>query len=235
MAEADWTLLTDSLDIVTVDRGVTTGVSRPNGGGNFVHGFNSLVVAAGAVGLFCNQVDFAPMAKGASVRGCVKRLPSGGPTGFSPFLFVGLQGASVNDEGYLLGLANGDPYHLVLKKGAMVSGVPDLAPAPASNGILKRSTATYAQDTWHHLRLDMIVNANGDVILQVFENDLAAHALGTAPAWMQVAGMEDFVDDTLQINSGSAPLTSGRGGFGFHTSDVTRRAAFDHLEIFRQL
>lgn len=37
------------------------------------------------------------------------------------------------------------------------------------------------------------------------------------------------------INSGSQPLTSGRGGFGFSVKDVTRRAYFDHLELFRQV
>lgn len=235
MAEADWTLLTDSLDSVTVDRGVTTGIARPPGGGNFAHGFNSLVVAAGAVGLFANQVNFAPMAKGASIRGAIKRLPSGGPTGFSPFLFAGHQGTSVNDAGYLLGLADGDPYHLVLKKGTMADGVPDLAPVPASNGVLLRSAATFNPDTWHHLRLDMIVNLNGDVLLQVFENDLDANPLGGAPVWVAVPGMEQFIDDALQINSGSPAFTSGRGGFGFHSEDVTRRAAFDHVEVFRQL
>ena len=33
----------------------------------------------------------------------------------------------------------------------------------------------------------------------------------------------------------SQPLTSGRGGFGFSVKDVTRRAYFDHLELFRQV
>ena len=235
MAEADWTELADGLNIATVDRGVTTGIPRPSGGGSFVHGFNSLVVAAGSVGLFTNQVNFVPMAKGASVRGAIKRLLSGGPTGFSPFFFSGHQGTSVNDSGYMLGLADSDPYHIVLKKGVLNTGVPDLAPDAPSNGVLLRSTATFAQDTWHHLRLDMVVNLNGDVLLQVFENDLDANPLGGAPVWVAVPGMEEFVDDALQINSGSAPFTSGRGGFGFHTSDVTRRGAFDHVEVFRQL
>ncbi len=235
MAEADWTELTDGLVIATVDRGVTTGIARPPGGGSFVHGFNSLIVATGAVGLFANQTNFAPMAKGASVRGAIKRLVSGGPTGFSPFMFAGHQGTSVNDSGYLLGLADSDPYHLVLKKGVLGTGVPDLVPDAPNNGILLRSTSTFSLDTWHHLRLDMIVNDNGDVLLQVFENDLSANPLGGAPVWVAVPGMVEFVDDTLQINSGSAPFTSGRGGFAFHTVDVTRRGAFDHMEIFRQL
>ena len=40
MAETDWTLLNDGLDAAAVDRGVTTGIARPSGGGSFVFGFN---------------------------------------------------------------------------------------------------------------------------------------------------------------------------------------------------
>lgn len=80
MAEADWTYLNDGLDIATVDRGVTAGIARPPGGGSFLFAFNSLAAVQGAVGLFCNLVDFASMAKGASIRGCVQRWPGGGPT-----------------------------------------------------------------------------------------------------------------------------------------------------------
>jgi hypothetical protein len=69
MAETDWTFLNDGLDAATVDRGVTTGIARPPGGGSFVFGFNSLSTAQGAVALFTNQLNFAPMAKGGSVRG----------------------------------------------------------------------------------------------------------------------------------------------------------------------
>lgn len=235
MSDADWTDLNDDLDVAVLDRGVTAGLTPPNGGGSFVYGYNSLVASTGAAGKFTNQVDFAPMAKGCRIHGCMKRLPSGGKTGFSPFLFALLQGPSVNDEGYLLGLADGDPYHLVVKKGVLATGVDDLAPDAPNNGILLRSTASYSPDQWHHLRMDVIVNTNGDVRIQVFENDLTANPLSGAPVWVAVPGMEEFVDDALQINSGSAPFTSGRGGFGFYTEDVTRRAAFDHVEILRQL
>ena len=41
--------------------------------------------------------------------------------------------------------------------------------------------------------------------------------------------------EQLGINSGSQPLTSGRGGFGFSVRDVTRRGFFDHLELYRQV
>jgi hypothetical protein len=233
LAETDWTFLNDGLDGATVDRGVTTGIARPPGGGSFVFGFNSLSTAPGAVGLFTNQVNFAPMAKGGSVRGAIQRGVSGGPLGFAPFLFVGLQGPSVNDLGYLLGLGDGDPHHIVLRKGALVGGLPDIPPGP--QGVLRRSAATFMPATWLHLRLDMVVNLDGDVLLQVFRNDLAAHPLGTAPDWQPVPGMDEFIDDALGINSGSQPYTSGRAGFGFTARDVTRRGFLDQVEVYRQL
>ena len=233
MAETDWTFLNDGLDAATVDRGVTTGIARPPGGGSFVFGFNSLSTAPGAVGLFTNQLNFAPMAEGGSIRGAIQRGVSGGPLGFAPFLFIGLQGPSANDLGYILGLGDGDPHHIVLRKGALVGGLPDTPPGP--QGVLRRSAATFMPATWLHLRLDMVVNLNGDVLLQVFQNDLAAHPLGTAPDWQPVPGMDEFIDDALGINSGSQPYTSGRAGFGFTTRDVTRRGFVDSIECYRQI
>lgn len=237
MSSSDWTFLTNSLAAGVVDRGATTGIARPPGGGNFLYGFNSLSVPnpAGAVGLFTNQVNFAPHAKGVSIRGCMKRLPSGGPTGFSPFFFANLQGNLITNLGYLFGCADDDPYHLVVRKGAPFNGLQDLEPDPDANGILLRSGGSFAQDTWHHLRMDVIVNANGDVLIQCFSNDVDANPLSGAPVWVPIVGMEQFIDDTLGINSGSAPFTSGRSGFGFACEDVTRRAAFDHIQINRQL
>jgi len=242
MAQAEWTVLTDSLPTASVARGVTSGIVKPNGGGNFVYGFNSLAIVNGAVGLHNNQVNFAPMASGGSVRGAVKRGASGGTSGFAPFLFIGLQGPSVNDIGYLLGLSDAEPAHISLRKGSIVTGLPDGGAVPAvSPNILMRSTETFENETWVHLRLDMIVQGTGDVLLQVFESDLGANPV-TAPVWLQIAGMEGpqsptidgFVDDALGVNTGSAPLTSGRAGMGFRVQDVTRRGFFDHLEVARQ-
>jgi hypothetical protein len=136
------------------------------------------------VALFANLASFAPMAKGGSIRGVVQRGPGGGPTGFSPFLFLCCQGNSVNDSAYLLGLSDDDPHRIVLRKGAVTAGLPD-ADGP---GVLLKSAASFAQATWLHLRLDVIVNTNGDVVLKVFQNDLAAHALGTPPDWQPVSG-----------------------------------------------
>ncbi len=234
MAEVDWSVLASSLSIGTLDRGVTNGIARPSGGGNFVYGFNSLAVTSGAAALLTNQTNFAPTPanKGGSIRGAVKRLPSGGVIGFSPFLFIGGQGSDVTDNAYLLGLENADPHAIVLRKGKIIEGVPSAA--VGASGVLAKSTSTFANDTWLHLRLDMIVNLTGDVLLQAFRSDLVANPV-SAPVWVAIPGISTFIDDALGINSGSAPYTSGRMGFGFQSADVARRGAFDHLEAFRQL
>jgi hypothetical protein len=231
MAETDWTYLNGGLDIATVDRGVTAGIPRPPGGGSFLFGFNSLAAVQGAVGLFCNLADFAPMAKGASIRGCIQRGAGGGPTGFSPFFYLCCQGSSVNDTAYLLGLSDDDPHRIVLRKGMVAVGIPD----SEGQGVLLASGESFIQGTWLHLRLDVIVNENGDVVLKVLRNDLTAHPLGSSPSWQAVPGMVEFIDDHLGVNSGSQPLTSGRGGFGVSVKDVTRRAFFDHIELLRQV
>ena len=231
MAQTDWTYLNDGLDIAAVDRGVTAGVARPPGGGSFLFAFNSLSAVTGAVGLFANLSSFAPMAKGGSIRGAIQRGSGGGPTGFSPFFFLCCQGNSVNDSAYMLGLSDDAPHRIVLRKGAVGVGLPD-ADGP---GVLLKSAESFAQGTWLHLRLDVIANTNGDVVLKAHQNDLTAHALGTTPDWQPVPGMVEFIDDHLGINSGSQPLTSGRGGFGFSVKDVTRRSYFDHVELLRQV
>ena len=235
MGSTNWTVMSDSLSVAAIDRGVTHGIARPPGGGDFVYGFNSIALSGGAVALFANQSNFAPMAKGGRISGAIKRGVSGGPEGFAPFFFIGGQGPSVNDRAYVLALADDDPYHIVLRKSVIATQHVDAAPDPPNNGVLLRSTQAYAPDVWHHLRLDMIVNDNGDVILQVFENDLALHPLGTAPTWVAVPGMVEFIDDALGINSGSAALTSGRAGFGMWNNDVTRRSYFDWIELARAL
>lgn len=232
MAESDWTILTGSIDAGSLARGVSSGFTPPSGGGSFVYGFNTLDTTEGAIGLFTNQANFAPMAKGGSVRGAVKRGVGGGPLNFAPFLFVGLQGSTVGDSGYLLGLGDSDPHRIILRKGKISDGLPDAA--IGASGVLRKSSASYPVDTWLHLRLDMIVNLNGDVVLNCYANDLGANPV-SAPVWVPVDGMASFIDDALGVNSGSAPFTSGRGGFGMWTKDVTRRAFFDQLEVQRQL
>lgn len=233
MAETDWDFMQQGLEIANVVRGVTGGLPTPPGGGQFLYGFNSLTAARGAVALHYDGADaaFKPLQKGGSIRGCIKRGEGPGATGFSPFLFLGAQGKSVNDTAYLLGLSDEEPSRIVLRKGSLAVGIPD-SDGP---GTLLKSSESFLQGTWLHLRLDMIVNTNGDVVLRVYRNDLEAHPLGTAPDWQPVPGMDLFDDDRLHVNSGSAPLLSGHAGFGFATQAITRRAYFDHLELERQL
>lgn len=232
MAEANWSVLTNSISIATIDRGVSVSPSKPNGGGDFVYGFNSLSNTPGAVGLYVNTVNFNPMAEGGSIRGAIRRGASGGPESFSPFFFIGAQGNDIEDLAYLIGLSDDDPHNIVIRKGAINEGIP--AGAVGTNGILAKSSASFANDTWLHVRLDMIVNTNGDVILQAFQNNLAANAV-TAPVWTPIGGASEVVDDALQVLTSTPPLTSGRVGFGFQSADTTRRGYVDHIEVLRQL
>lgn len=234
MGETDWTFASDSLAAASIARGVTGGIDRPNGGGAFLYGFASQAVVTGAVALFANQTNFAPtpLGRGGRINAAIQRGPSGGAVGFAPFIFLGLQGASVNDEGYLLGLMDDDPGRIALRKGRLLDGIPnDVAGA---SGILRRGTNQVEIGEWVHLQLDMIVNPNGDVILKAKRSDLDSNPV-TAPVWEDIPGVDDFIDDALGVNSGSAPFLNSRFGFGFQSSDTTRRGYVDHVEVFRQL
>lgn len=241
MASADWTELLGSLTTGDVLRGASAGFVPPNGGGSFVYGYNSLTSTVGAVGQFTNLVNFAPMAKGGRITGAIQRGISGGNSGYSPFLFIGAQGANVTDDGYMLGLSNESPHYITLRKGALSDGIPN--DGAGSNGVLTKGTIAHATGTWVHLRLDMVVNLNGDVVLLAFQNDLDTNDVDT-PVWEEIPGMEwtiapdtgrVFIDDAAGVNSGSAPYLDGRVGYGFQTADVSRRGYFDHITVARQL
>lgn len=237
MAESDWTDLTGSLASGVVRRGVTPGITPPNGGGSFVHGWHSVTAGQeGAHGRFYNAANFAPMSSGGRAEGALVRLASGGPTNFAPMLFFCLQGNSVNNAGYLFGLQDDDPSYIVLRKGVLSQGLPegDASDPTSSPNILRRSVDTIDVNEWVHLRLDVVANGTGDVILKMFRNDLTAHTV-TSPTWEAISGMGDFTDDALGINTGSVPHTSGYAGFAFYLVNVTRRGAVDHVRIARQL
>lgn len=234
MASTDWTVLVNSIDNASIRSGVTSGVTPPNGGGSFVYGFNSRATSFdGSRALKYTGLNFNPIAaEGGRITGAMKRLPSGGTTGFAPFLYFSEQSNDIGGAAYMLGLQDDDPSFLVLRKGILNEGLP--AGLVAQNGILRKSSAAVAADTWVHLRLSVIVQGTGDVLLQVEQSDLTVHDV-TAPVWSAVPGMDDFVDDALGINSGSLPFLGGRQGFGMYANDISRRAAFDHITIERQL
>lgn len=231
MAETNWIALTGSLAIGSVDRGVVRAgqaASPPPGGGSFCYGFNSLGNSEGVVAFHNTQLNFAPMVKGGSIRGAIKRGTSGGNTDFAPFFFLGAQGNSVNDKAYMLGLSDADPHKIILKKGVMSTGL-----NPAGTGILRESTEEFNIGWQHHLRLDAIVNDNGDVVLWCFYNDVTINDV-TSPDWQAIPGMGVYIDDALQINTGENPYVGGYAGYGMYTKNVTRRSFVDHIEIWRQ-
>lgn len=232
MASSNLTLCTGVLSSDDCARGVTTGTTKPAGGGNFVYAMNSLTAAAGSVALFANQASFAPMASGADVSCAMVRLAGGGPTGWSCYLFAAAQGASINDACYLLGLSDGDPCHIELRKGVLGIGLPDEAPLDA-NLVLRRSTLTIPIAQWSHLRLEVVTQPFGDVILNCYKSDLDVHNVDS-PVWAAIPGMDPYTDDALGIATGAAPYTSGRAGFGIRVDDVTRRAGFRYLKVGRQ-
>ena len=236
MAEADWTVLGGALGVASIARGVTSGEPRPSGGGNFLYAFASKEVTTGASGLIVNKTNFnpTPVNTGGSIRSAIKRGVSTGEPGYSAFIFSGLQGSNVADNAYMLGLSDEEPSFIVLRKGDLVSGISD-APV-GSAGILRRGTEAVDPDTWLHLRLDQIVNLNGDVILKAYQNDIANGGSVGAPNWVEIPGITDFVDDALGIASGSVPYTNSRFGFGMQINEEAgRRAYFDHIEVLRQL
>jgi len=249
MGQIDWADVGGSLSPATLARGVTNGIDRPPsvGSNSFVYGYNSLDgTVPGAHGKYINLSDFNPTGSalstpdgGGSIRGCVKRVSSPNNTGMSPMLFFCAQGGpvSVNDYAYILGLLDADPYEIVLAKAQLVSG---LVADDENVSILARSSAQYAMGDglWHHLRLDSIVQPNGDVLLKCFENNLNTHPIGTpgGPDWQPIPGIpsDGVVDDALQILTSSPPLWGGYVGFAFQISQaLARRGAFDAIEVYR--
>lgn len=244
MGKADWSTLSNGLTEGQVRRGATAGVTPASGGGNYAYGMRSVENDAGAVGLFCLQTNFSPMSKGGRISGALRRSTLGSPVGASPFLFFGANGSEIASHAYLLGLSNEAASHIELRKGTIADGVPAVSSVVpnTSPNVLMRSADTFAPDTWQHLRLDVIVQGTGDVILQVFRSDLNAHSLDS-PVWTLVPGMEGFaypsfvgfVDDALGVNTGTPPLAGGRAGYGARFETANRAVYFDAIAVDRQL
>lgn len=227
MAESDFGSLTGSLATSLVDRGVSNGFTPPNGGGSWLHGWHSLQPDVGASGLYylTDPGNFAPMAKGGRISCAMKRLLGVDAT---PFLFISLEGNSVGDSGYLIGLAHDEsPARLVVVKGPPSSGLP-LASA------IMQSSATYAVNSYIHIQVDIIRQPTDDVLISVWENDLTSFTVGT-PTFVLVPGMEAFTDDHLGVNTGSQPFLGGYAGMGYYTKSTGRYAFHDYFKLARQL
>lgn len=238
MGLQDWGDLGSSLSTASLRRGATAAFGGASG--SFAYGYNSLDgTVTGAHGKFVDLTNYNPVGDGpavtdggTSMRGAVKRISSPSATGFTPLLFACAQGGaspSVNDDAYLLGLSDADPYEIMLAKGPIVSG---LVASDENLYVLGTSSEQYAisDDLWHHLRLDAIVQPNGDVLLKVFKNEGDV----LAPTWEAIGGIsaDGVIDDVLGYESGSVPLWGGCAGWAFCVAEgLNRRGAFDVLQL----
>lgn len=237
MAEADFAALTGSaLGSSDVRKGVSAAFSKPTGGGSMVCGFRALTTTTGMAGWSADLAGFNPITgtkKGGSIRAAMKRYTAS--LGYMPILglFKGTDPATM--LGYFLCLTNAASYKIALKKGSVASGM-----NASDSNVVRVSTETFsdagnAVAAWRHLRLDVLVNPHGDVVLSVFKN------LGdvTAPSWVTVSGMDVFIDDSLGVLLGAAGITpyldGFYGAFGHYTESAQGSVSlFDQFELHRQ-
>lgn len=239
MAQADWTTLLNVAPTSVIRRGVVAAgvnVTVPNGGESFCYGFNSISNTAGCVAHHLAALAFNPTVSGGSIRGALRRGTTGSSaSGMSTFLYIGLSGTDVSDTAYSLGLSDDEPSNLILRKGVLSEGIIANAPGnPSTLGTLRRSNASYLQGEWVHVRLDMVVNGTGDVVLHCYVNDLDSNS-ALAPVWEEISGMDAYIDDALGINTGSLPLVSGRVGYGYQSAASARRGFVDVVQALYQV
>jgi hypothetical protein len=247
MGQADWTELSDNALQASIPHGVIAASAiggGPPGGGTFVYAANSAVNSQGTVALYTAVSGFSPVTKGCDVRGALQRGLSGGPSGYSAFLFAQLQGTSSLFNAYMLGLADGGTAaHIILSKAPLSGGLVDAAPGTTASGTLARSTATYAPGTWVHLRLEVVLNTNGDVVLNCYQNDLTAAGASVAtPIWNSIPGISQIIDDAVGANLSNLlaqapqnPLSPGFLGYGMQSTQSARRTYFSWIQTVAQL
>jgi hypothetical protein len=248
MGATDWSELSDNALQANVPHGVINaaaiGGSPPGSGSSFVYAMNSAINSAAVVASYTTVSGFSPVAKGASISGAIQRCVSGGPSGWSVWLFAALQGGSSLFSAYALGLADGGTgAHIVLQRAPLSFGMADNAPGTANSGTLARGTATYPPGTWVQLMLEVVCNTNGDVVLNCYQNDLTVvDASVQTPTWAPVPGISQFIDDAVGANVSNllaqnpqSPLAPGFVGWGMQSSQAARRAAISTVQIAAQL
>jgi len=235
MAQADWNdLSSPALDTSKVHRGVSTAFTPPSGGGSFIYAFKSLDTSTGVAGEYCKVSGAAPIPgtkKGGRMSAAIKRYSAG--TGYAPFFGL-MAGTNVQTSyGYFLGLSNDSSYKICLKKGLISAGLKE-----GDSDVLRKSTQGYTDSGdgtsgWFHLRLDVLVNPHGEVILSVKRNTGSV----TSPSWASIDGMDDYTDDANGILTGSLPYLQGfYFVFGHYTEGSSGATSFvDHIECFKQI
>ena len=234
MAEADFTAFTaatnNGLDSADISKGVTlaAGFVGPTGGGSFIAALHALTASTGFAGWYYSaDAAYNPIAtsKGGVITAAMRRHAAS--TAYAPMIgFIsGIDLATAN--AYVLGLSNNDPYQFVLRKGLVIGGLDS-----GGSDVLRVSTSSFSSNTaWHHLKLEVVVNPHGDVVVNVYMN------LGnvTTPVWVVIPGMDSFVDDSNGIFTGTPPLISGFCGFfGHYNSGAAGKVSlFDQITIER--
>ena len=240
MAEADWTnMVGTGLDTDDVPRGVSTAFLLAHApAGSYCYVYRSATSTTGFAGKYLNLSNFAPIDsnKGASIRALVKRYSSNGD--FAPIFGVMMGTDPSTSEGYLLGLSEGSSYQIALRKGAPAAGLD-----ASGSDILRVSDAAFTDvgdsaDVWFHLRMDVLVNPHGEVVINLFENDVQSNGLtagGGTESWVSIDGMDQFIDDPAGVFSGSTPhLGSFYAFYGMYTEEAGSTVLFDHIEVARQ-
>lgn len=239
MAEIDWNPSTGSAPTSSIAWTVGRVVTPPSGGGLNTLAVNALVANPGAMIWHINLPSFIPTDAGGIIQAVMRRFTGGsGGNGWSSWIWFCGQGTNIGDQAYLLGLTEGNPGRIVLRKGALSEGVPDAAPPvvdgdPLTQGVLRRSTDTIALGTDVHLKLSVRRNANGEVVLRTRRNNLATNP-ASSPVWEAVPGMTDFIDDQASIATGSPSLLSGYCGIGTRMTGAYQRAMFDVIRARAQ-
>lgn len=240
MSSADWLDLTGAnLSTVYVDRDPSLAFTVPNNGGAFVYAMHTLAAQAGFAGFNTAQAGSIPIVAGhgGSISAAMKHY--GGKTTSVPIIGV-IRGTDPSTaSGYLLALTMEDTYKIGLFKATPAAG--GFLSTAAATKLLRSSTASYTDsgDTaaaWKHLRLDVLVNPHSEVVLNVYENALGTNPV-TAPVWLAPAGMARYIDDSVGILSGSAPLVdSFRFVFGMYTTaNIGGQVLFDQITAAYQV
>ena len=234
MAETDWVSFSNEASSAEVLALPTMAPSLvPPDGGLFTFGARSLVADAKFRGKVSTRAGLHPVPanKGGSISAYLrKHSPSSGNCLYSPLLFL-LDGHDLasDPEGYLLGLSEGAPYYIQLRKGRLLDGLPQTS-------YLARSSASFTGAQWIGLKLDLVHNPQGDLVLNVYR-DLSAPLSPAAPDWQRIAGFSSsYVDDNLGVLSGSVPITAQKYlGFGFFFRETSAVASIDYVKHAAQL
>jgi len=236
VAQADWSDLTGTaLDSGAVARGVSAAFTPPRGGTAFVYGFNALGGGTGVAGKYLDLADFNPITgtrKGGSISAAIKRYSSG--ASYSPMIGF-IKGTDPTAEGYLVGMSGATSAQIALKKGTPSSGLD-----PTGSDILRLSTAAWTDvgddiSYWHHIRMDVLVNPHGEVVVNVYSSPLTIANDVTNPSWTAVAGMAAYTDDSLGVLTGTVPHLEGFYPVICHyTAAAGTTSLIDHAVVERQ-